>query len=371
MPQMNNPRNYPAGAIDDALRMKNDSRKVSFRYELLDKHDIKKGTLDGVQAAKVSYGEFCTIKRTATFTLDEYARGEIDFLSERIRPWFVLHMPDGGTVEWPLGIFLLESPGRAVDGGVSRREITAYDETIILEEDAFEERQYFAAGTSYVGAVGKMLTLSGITKVNIADAGATLRTEREFAVGMKVREAVNALLGEINYNSVRADENGYICSEPYVEPELRQVTQVYTSKRGSVIRPKFSESLDLAGRANVFVRVASDLGIAAKYVNADPLSRISTVSRGRRIVDYGELDNIASPEALESRTRRAAAESMSAYGKLTFNTALMPTHGSAETLYIDIPELFDTPAKFSETAWEMDLKFDGEMSHEARRVVGL
>ena len=49
----------------------------------------------------------------------------------------------------------------------------------------------------------------------------------------------------------------------------------------------------------------------------------------------------------------------------------MPEHGSGDTLYIDIPELFAAPQKFYETGWEMDLKAGGLMYHKAQVVVDL
>ena len=47
----------------------------------------------------------------------------------------------------------------------------------------------------------------------------------------------------------------------------------------------------------------------------------------------------------------------------------MPNHGCFTTLFLDIPEVLDAPAKFVETAWDMDLSPFGVMTHEARRVV--
>jgi hypothetical protein len=42
-------------------------------------------------------------------------------------------------------------------------------------------------------------------------------------------------------------------------------------------------------------------------------------------------------------------------------------------LFLNIPEVLDTPAKFIETAWEMDINAcgGGVMKHEARRAVRL
>jgi hypothetical protein len=160
-----------------------------------------------------------------------------------------------------------------------------------------------------------------------------------------------------------------------VEPARRPVTQIYSTQRDSILHPVFTESLDIAGRANVFTRVAinieSETELISTFINSDMQSPISTVNRGRQIVDFAEIDNISSQEALDNFVRRIAVESTSAYSHLSFESALMPTHGSADTLFCDFPEVFDTAQKFSETSWEMELAYDGKMRHEGRKVVQL
>lgn len=365
---------YTDKEIETALHMRGGSRRVSFRYDLLNRYDIKIGELDGITGS-VSYGEFRSIKRSATFELDEYLQRNIDFMSDQIQPFFILHMPDGGTVEWPLGIFLLESPAREISGRIKKRSIGAYDKTIIIKEDKFTERHFIAAGSSYVAAVEKILSTAGIVKMDITPCDIALAADKEFPVGTVKKDAINELLESINYNSIRVDELGSFKAEPYIPPDLRPVTQVYSSDRDSILHPQFSESLDIAGRANVFTRVAVNLEaqteLVSTYVNDSVLSPISTVNRGRRIVDYEEIENIATKEVLDNFVKRIAIENTSAYSHLTFETALMPTHGSMDTLYLNIPEVFAAPAKFSETSWEMDLKYDGVMKHEARKVVQL
>lgn len=285
-------------------------------------------------------------------------------------------MPDGGTVEWPLGIFLLESPNRDINGKFKKREIGAYDKTIIIDEYRFTERHFIAAGTNYIGAITKILTMAGITKINITDSNLTLNSAKEFAVGTKAKDAITELLNEINYSSIGADENGYIVASPYIEPSQRPITQTYSADKHSILMPEFKEDTGLAGRPNAFIAISrnieSETELYSSFINNDPLSPTSTVNRGRIIAaEPYELENVANQETLDNYIRRIAIENSSGYSHLTFGTALMPTHGSADTLYLDIPTVFDVPQMFSETSWEMDLKFDGVMQHEARRAIQL
>ena len=370
---MNNPQNYDKAAIDAALRLGSGLRKVSFRYDLLNRNDIKIGDLDGITRANISYGEFRVIKRSATFGLSEYLQKNINYLSDRIQPWFVLHMPDGGVAEWPLGIFLLESPKRATRGKISTRNIGAYDKTIIVEQDKFIRRFFFAAGTNYVTAVTRILNTAGITKINIADSPHVLASDREYAIGTKKHLACNELLREINFSTLWVDERGVMRSELYVAPSRRDISHVYDTGKDSIIAPEIVESHDIANRPNVFMRVAVNLEgereLVSIFTNDDINSPISTVNRGRQIVDYAEIQEIAGQDALDEFVRRLAIESTGAYAHLSFGTALMPTHGNAETLLCVFPDVFPSPLKFHETSWEMPLRHNGIMQHEARMVV--
>jgi len=370
---MNNPRKYPLKSIEDTLRLVHGTRKVSFRYELLNRNDIKIGDLDGITRAHISHGEFRTIKRSATFTLDEYQQRHINFLSDQIQPWFVLHMPDGGIVEWSLGMFMSDSPDREAGGNTSVRSIGMCDKTLIVEQDKFTSRFFIEKGTNYAVAVTRILNTAGITKINIANTEHTLQSDREYPLGTKKHLACNDLLREINFTTLWVDIHGFMRSEPYIEPSRRNITHVYdTTKKNSVVMLPIREKLDIANRPNVFIRVAHNLDgekeLISIFENDEISSPISIINRGRRIVDFGEIDEIPSQEALDEFTRRLGVESTSAFSHREFSTALMPTHGNAETLLLISPELSPTPLKLHEVGWEMPLVYDGQMVHKTRAV---
>jgi len=357
--------------IETQLRLTNGVRKVSFRYDLLNKNDIKIGELDGITRAHISYGEFRPIKRSATFEINEHQQQEINYLSDQIQPWFVLHMPCGNTAQWPLGIFLLESPTKQTTGNVSTRHIGAYDKTIIVEQDKFLNSFFIEKGTNYVTAVTRILNTAGITKINITQTSHSLPSDREYRLGTKKHLTINELLREINYTTLWFDEFGVARSEPYITPARREITQIYDTTKNSIITPTFTEHLNIADRPNVFIRVALNLEnnqeLTSTFINDDITSPISTVNRGRQIPNYETIDNITNQEMLDAFVRRVAVESTSAYTHLTFGTALMPTQPS--TLLCIFPEIFSTPQKFHLTGWEMPLVYDGIMTHHARKVV--
>jgi hypothetical protein len=186
--------------------------------------------------------------------------------------------------------------------------------------------------------------------------------------------ACNELLREMNYNTLWVDEIGVTRSEPYVPPANREVTHIYDTRKDSIVTPAVTESLDIANSPNVFICTALNLEgekeLTAVVENNAIESPISIVNRnGRRIARHYEISEIASQEALDAFANRLAIESTTAFSHLKFGTALMPTHGSAETLLCIFPDVFPVPLRFHETAWEMPLTSNGIMTHEARRVV--
>ncbi|MGG5741367.1 hypothetical protein ACP6L7_31230, partial [Bacillus cereus group sp. IBL03679] len=62
-------------------------------------------------------------------------RDVINYLSDRIKPYMEIEMPDGNWLEFPLGVFLLNSPTRSDQVKGVYRDIEAYDQLVILQED--------------------------------------------------------------------------------------------------------------------------------------------------------------------------------------------------------------------------------------------
>jgi len=153
---------YTEQEVIDQLHGKKGSRGlVKIRYDLLNRQDVKLGEL-AVQSGRVSMNSLAEIKRTALFELTEQEARDVDWLNDRIRPVFCLQMPDGGTAEWPLGVFLLSSPTRKDENKQIKRSIEAYDSSLILKEDKFIDRYVIEAGTKYIDAIIDILNAAGI-----------------------------------------------------------------------------------------------------------------------------------------------------------------------------------------------------------------
>lgn len=347
-----------------------DSRIIKFRYDLLNNKDEKIRELNNVISGEVSMNSLAlNSKRVGRFTIKE--EGNINWLNDRIQPFCMFKMPDGGWVEYSLGIFLLSSPTRRVRNGNVYRDIEAYDGLKVLLDDRFDSRYIVDEKTNYIKAITDILLEVGITKFNIEKTDSISRTAKEFEIGTEKLRAINELLQEINYTSLWVDENGYYTSKPYQLPNKREIEYRYEDNELSITNPGMEETLDLFSVANKFIVVASNPEsppLVSTYENVNPRSLTSIQSRERVITDYREIDDVASQKLLDEYTNKIAYEASQIFGYVSFNTAINPFHSYNDLLYIKDSKL-DISNNYVETSWSMKLEAGSQMNHEARRVI--
>lgn len=396
MKSFNHPE-YTDKQILDALNGIHGARKIRFKYELLDKNNRKIRDLKNVTSAEISQSMLAQIKRTASFSLIEDGC-EIDYLNDRIKPsmclWvspsrrqtrefaFLSHIhaielsettesQSAGWVDFPLGVFLMSSPTRRDENGAVHRDIDAYDLSQILLDDKFIDRYTIEEGTNYYEAIVTIITSSGITLYNIEQTDKLLNRTLEFEPGVSKLEAVNELLSQLNYTPLHVDEVGYFTSREYITPSERSADYYYIDDKESVIHIGAEEELDVFNVANVFSVVRTneeEVPLMSTYINDNPDSPTSTVSRDRKIVDHREIEDIADQEALDAYVERIAFEASQVYGRIRFKTALMPFHGYSNVLHLSYEDL-GINGNYLELNWTMKLEVGGEHTHELRQVV--
>jgi len=373
---------------------------VDFRYELLDGLNRRKFDLPNVEKASVDQSALAQIKRVAKFTLTEDSTLDIDYLNDRIKPYMRVFVPPtakksreyafyshiqtvetstnegdtlGGWVEFPLGVFLLSSPTRKDEGGVIKREIDAYDGTMILLNDKFTSRHTVVAGSRYYDEFVAILSSAGISTYNIEQTDDVLPRDIEFEPGREKLLAINELLRQINFTQIHVDENGYYTAFKYRSPAERSEDYAYITDGKSVTFDGASEQLDISEVPNVFTVIRTneeEEPLVSSFINDNPNSPTSTVSRGFSIVDFREIDNIADQTALDAYVERIAFEASQVYGRIEFSTALMPFHGYSNVVAFNYDPL-GINGTFLELSWTMDLEVGGTMTHEVRQIVNV
>ncbi|EMS74051.1 hypothetical protein [Ruminiclostridium cellobioparum] len=364
---------YSTTDVINQLHAKNGVREVKFRYDLLNKYEVKIGELLVADSENsINFNSLANIKRTGIFNFRETELKDVDWLNDRVQPVFLLKMPDGKFIKWPLGMFLLSSPTRKDNFGVWR-EVEAYDPSVILNENRFDNRYYIQANTKYIDAITTILNSAGIRKVNITNHNGIISIDKEFEIGTSKLEAINQLLSEINFTSIWVDTFGYFTSKPYILPGDRETEYSYKTDDLSITYDGAVNELDLFNVPNKWIITASNpekAPLTSVYVNDSLNSITSTINRGRVITDFRQIDDIYSQEVLDNYTRRISYNASNIYEKFYFNTCLMPHHDFMNVLYIEYKNL-NIASEFIETEWSIDLQAGAKMSHSVRRVINI
>ena len=274
--------------------------------------------------------------------------------------------------EYSLGMFVLSTPTRATTDGAASWTVEAYDHTVILQEDSLDAPLYIAAGTAYLDAIQSVLVGAGAANVIVADyIGTALAADREWEIGTKKLEIINALLTEINYDKLWCDVDGNFVLSAYTEPSPAEIDWTYEEGELSIIERDTSSILDLYKVPNVFLGICSnpDLNVDyhSTYINDNPLSPLSTVRRGRRIVsEVHQLESVTTQADLDAAVVRIAFEANQVEEVLTFHTANNPLHSRKDTLAIWHS---DANGIYVDGEWELPLEAGGQMNHTTRKLV--
>lgn len=364
---------YAASKVLQALRGDKARRVWRFRYELLTNDNVRIRDLDNVVGGSVSHDYLAEVKRTAKFTIVD--DGRINFLRDRIRPWAGIRMPDGRFMEWPLGVFLLTTPARKVDiSGVVTRDIDAYDQTIVLQDDTVPDRYFVNSNYPYTDAIKEVLdNTPGIPSFSVASSTALTPSALEWDPGTSKYRIVADMLNAINFGSLWFDGSGEARATTYINPKSRPAEFEYRTNDVSVVLPDSEQSMDLYSMPNRWVLIVSNSdqpALRAEVSNSDVNSPTSIPNRGRVITSVITDANAPNQAMLNAIAERYKDENGQVYETISFSTGIMPFHENADVYDFEYSG-FIGYGRFMETKWEMSLSQGAEMSHEARRSVSI
>ena len=290
-------------------------RQISFKYELLDKSNTFKKWLYCVSACTIQWQSLTQLKSNANITMRK--DNDVDYANDRVR----IHRVENG-VEKVLGTFLLCSTGDAFnERNVTEKECECYSLLQILLDMKVEQTYQVVAG---VNAVNEVIRLIGTTNTcNIKASDKVLLSNKTYQAGTSYLDMINDLLDTINYTPLYTDEMGMYISKPYVLPQDRTIDFTWLCDINGLISRNRTKSLDMFNVPNVFVCTTNDINIdpplSYTYVNDNPSSLTSTVSRNRRITKVETVDT-TSIDDLVLKAKSLCVEANSMFEHLEFST---------------------------------------------------
>lgn len=289
---------------------------------------------------------------------------EFNMFRDRIRPVLIR---DG--VETSLGVYMIMAAPKTIGETSDFLSVEGYDETMIVKQAAFEDRTFYASGSSYITIIQQILTTLGLTDIYVEDSDAVLPNDLEVATGDNCLDFINNLLDAINYQHLYADADGVIQIRQIKDPTAPEF--IYRNREAFNIKPPIKLEQDIYSLPNVLIGIYSspdfDEPIVYKKVNDDPQSLISTVSRGYKVVQKYELYNVASDNELEDYIDRLSFEAMQATERVTFSSIAEGGHEPNTAIQLDTDLV---RGLFIEKEWDITIAQNSfTMNHTAERKV--
>lgn len=274
-----------------------------------------------LKGGKVTRNDDTTIKESAEASLvDSYSFGP-----DLVRIYLTATTVGGKQLEAVLGTFLPVVPSRSITGAKSEYSMKMYGRLQELVDDKFSRPYQLASGTNAVSAAKKICEDAGLTV--IADSSDyCISNPRAYGIGADQANsdtndtkigAVNDLLSLANFRAAYTDPMGRVVLEKYRQPANIAPSWDFMEGPTARFETSMSEEFDYTSVANhVVVRYEGKSGTAAdadsevivsEAWDTDPMSELSTVSRGRTITTaytYSEL-----PTGSTAAERQAAADS--------------------------------------------------------------
>ncbi len=343
-------------AVLDALTAKHGTRRVEYRYEILDPSGAPK-LAPSVESGWIGVDAARDVTRRGRFVIKDDAR--ICFGADTFSAAFRLYTKDGFR-EWPLGRFYMT---KAVRAGMHYREIEAEDLSSALAYDEFTERRSFEAGTPCTDAVRALLAPADAMPM-IEESDETLKETLEFEIGESKLSAVSKLLGAIAYEPLFVTAAGRFVARKARPIAVHRAEFDYSEDENRMIFGEAYETGDTFALPNVFRAVVSRADAAMCYTAEilDDSHPLSPQNRGgRRIVRTLFLPESASYNALVQAAEQAKAEARAAAGRVEFTTLAMPHHETRDVYRLALPGR--ESAKRMELSWEMELAPGARMKH--------
>lgn len=354
------------------------------RFEILEPNLSKFGDLDGViTTASIDLNVDRTVKGSLDLTMVADSRLATALFRKRIKPWARLQMPDGGVAEWPMGVYVWNTPDRVLRGvGADEWRMTLGDQGHVLDAggpgtDGFTAvagERVTDAITRAVQTIG-FLDATGITPLpQLVAADVTWGLVDEQGQPMTWTRVLTDLHVACGCYSPVFDGNGRYRN--LVVPDLA------TAGVGASYEPGAYSILTSAETSNNLDRIANRVFVVAKNAGAvfgvasltaedvipkHPLARAAIGFYIDRNID----DQVSSTLVdLQLRAYNELLQGLSFYQSLSIETLLNPAHEAFDVIRVAWPNdpEFALGSRWHERGWSVDL-FAHTMKHDLSRLV--
>lgn len=349
-------------AATDRLNLVVRSRAEGFRWDVTDTVGRTIGTLHPELAPSMSNDTSSGIMRKVTgirLTPDETA--DLNPLTDRIKPYHVLDTGD----EHPLGVFLCADTQTSVYSYGDRLAGSLVDQGLVLAQE-ISESIGFDAGTSATSAITSVLERAGFYDVSVSvstfELGAPLAWPAGSS-GTTYASILADLCGKAGAYPCYFDNNGTATVRPIEVVDDITATLDYTDSYSRTTAGSIVESNDLLLAPNRFLAIdtsATDASIFAVYDIPDSAPH-SYVNRGFHLTKVVEAPGVGGVAQALAAAQAAYTGAPQAFATATWSSPPDPRHDTFDIVRF-------RGSNWLETAWSLECKAGGVMSHKAQRV---
>jgi hypothetical protein len=159
-------------------------------------------SLDESQPAVLSYDASRAVKRELRLRMR--ANSSVNPLRDLLRLRYEIRTPDGGTLQWVIGIFMFAPPSKEIHETYTWWSVSCPDASQFLADSAFANSTAVPAGTHYPTAIRQIVSSYGGTtplSVSMPLPPATVPASLVWDAGATRLKAVNDLIGAVNYTA--------------------------------------------------------------------------------------------------------------------------------------------------------------------------
>lgn len=251
----------------------------------------------------------------------------------------------------PLGTHLCQTTGEDFDGKYHSITLDAYTPLIELKEKC-PPIGYAIAKDQNIMRVASNLVKENV-RAPVISAQSSYTLPQPFVADIK--DTWFSFISDLiacGYYEFYLDELGRVMFAPLQDTKSLQPIWAYNDSNSSILQPSINTDRDLYGIPNVLEVTVSDNGNAflySKVVNDDPNSPISTVTRGREVVQrITDPDIYGTPTQvqLDDYARRTLKELSSLEYTLTYSHGYCPVRvGDCVLLNYDRAGIHNVKAK--------------------------
>jgi hypothetical protein len=290
---------------------------------------------------------------------------ELQWGSQRLRPYLLLSTTGDVFYRWNLGVFLPSTPERVIGATPAVWSVDGFDKLDILNTPLAASTTV-AAGDNILDAVTALLNDAGETRVAFDPTAAT-----EVAASARVYSLVgdwtlltvcNDLLSSVGYEALWVDRDGVYRSAPYTAPTDRSTVWEYNADNDTTtVGLDRTSTQDYYRAANVIVAISDspngDIptdgdGIYTLTNEADGLTSIG--ARGGRQIVRHLRGNYETQAALIVAANTAMNAEKRVANYVSLNVSPNPVHGHFDVVRFT-DSAFPVDGRFLVTDWELPL----------------